>query len=58
MEEQIMKIQRRNITAFVTIPKEYAEKIKNVTHMIVRENDMGRLEYEPVRNNKEVEQDE
>lgn len=59
MQEIIMKIQRRKIATFVTIPKKYAEKIKDVTHMSVRENDMGRLEYEPVRNNKEeVEQDE
>lgn len=46
--EQIVKIQRRNCTAFVTLPSEYAEKIAKVTHMQVWENDKGNLEYEPI----------
>ena len=56
MKETIMKIQRRNITAFVTIPKEYAEKLRNVTHMRVWENDFGNLEYSPIK--KEEQQDD
>lgn len=47
--EQIVKIQRRKIAVFVTIPSEYAIKIKDVKHMKVTENDSGSLEYEPIR---------
>ena len=53
MEEQIVKIQRRKVSAFVTIPIEYVEKLKDVTHMRVWENDKGNLEYQAVK--KEVE---
>jgi len=49
MQEQIVKIQRRKIAVFVTIPSEYAKKIENVKHMKVTENNNGNLEYEPVR---------
>lgn len=49
MEEQIMKIQRRKVSAFVTIPIEYVDKMKNSTHMTVWENDKGNLEYQPIK---------
>lgn len=54
VEEQIVKIQKRKTSMFVTIPKEYTSKIKNSTHLKVRENDYGNLEYE-VMEKKEVE---
>jgi len=47
--EQIVKIQRRKIAVFVTIPADYAIKIKDVKHMRVTENDSGNLEYQPMR---------
>lgn len=50
MREHFVKIQHRKISAFVTIPIEYKDKIKDVTHMKVTENDFGNLEYEAVRN--------
>ena len=55
--ENIVKVQRRNITSFVTIPKKYADKMNDSTHMKVRENDCGNLEYEPIKK-KEVDQDD
>ena len=44
---------------FVTIPKKYASKIKNATHLKSWENERGNLEYEvleyEIREKKEVE---
>lgn len=53
MKEQIMKIQRRKVSAFVTIPIEYVDKIRNTTHMKVWENERGNLEYEIVEKKEE-----
>ena len=55
MKEQIMKIQRRKHSVFVTIPNQYVDKIKNSTHMMVRENDFGNLEYKPIEKQEKVE---
>lgn len=52
--EQIVKVQRRKIAVFVTIPAEYAKKIENVKHMKVTENNKGNLEYEAIRCDKDV----
>lgn len=46
---EIMKIQRTSRSVFVTIPANYAKKIKNVVHMRVFENEKGNLEYEAVK---------
>lgn len=53
MQEQIMKIQRRKVSAFVTIPIEYAAKIKNATHLKSWENERGNLEYEVMKKETE-----
>lgn len=61
MEEEVLKIQKRKTSMFVTIPKIYAAKIKNATHLKSWENERGNLEYEVLEyeiREKEVEQDE
>lgn len=59
VEEEILKIQHRKHSMFVTIPKKYASKIKNATHLKSWENERGNLEYEvleyEIREKKEVE---
>ena len=48
MEKQIVKIQRREVAVFVTIPSEFTDDLKNVTHMRVFKNTKGNLEYEAI----------
>ena len=50
---EIVKIQRRKDekhteSLFLTIPIEYSERLKNITHMKVTVNSQGHLEYKPV----------
>lgn len=49
---EIVKIQRRkvakdSVSLFLTIPKEYEQLLKNITHMKVTVNSQGHLEYKP-----------
>lgn len=48
MKDKIVKIQRRSIAVFVTVPSDYAKTIKNASHMKVSVNEKGNLEYEPI----------
>lgn len=46
--DQIVKIQRRKIAVFVTVPSEHAKKIESSTHMRVTINKDGNLVYEAI----------